>query len=71
MSDECCSSLACLRDHRLVCTHPPFAPPQVLELLMPVVSDLGTPLEVVAMAALSLGLVFSGSCHEDISQVPE
>eukprot|EP00962_Isochrysis_galbana_P049608 scaffold21099_cov85-Isochrysis_galbana.AAC.2 len=35
---------------------------------MPVVSDLDTPLEVVAMAALSLGLVFSGSCHEDIAQ---
>eukprot|EP00967_Tisochrysis_lutea_P028393 scaffold33028_cov32-Tisochrysis_lutea.AAC.2 len=35
---------------------------------MPLVSDLDTPLEVVAIASLSLGLVFSGSCHEDIAQ---
>ena len=41
---------------------------QVLELLMPVVADIDTPLEVAAVAALSLGLVFAGSCHEDISQ---
>uniref|UniRef100_A0A7S4BU81 26S proteasome non-ATPase regulatory subunit 2 homolog n=1 Tax=Chrysotila carterae TaxID=13221 RepID=A0A7S4BU81_CHRCT len=41
---------------------------EVLELLMPVVADLDTPLEVVAITSLALGLVFTGSCHDDISQ---
>jgi len=41
---------------------------EVLEQLMPVVSDLDSPLDVTAIAALALGLVFSASCHEDISQ---
>ncbi|EOD21217.1 hypothetical protein EMIHUDRAFT_469845 [Emiliania huxleyi CCMP1516] len=41
---------------------------EVLEQLVPVVADLDTPLEVVAMASLSLGLTFAGSCHEDITQ---
>jgi 26S proteasome regulatory subunit N1 len=43
-------------------------PLQVLELLMPLVADIETSLEVVAMAALSLGLTFVGTCNEDISQ---
>ena len=42
----------------------------MLEQLVPVVADLDTPLEVVAMASLSLGLTFAGSCHEDTSQPP-
>eukprot|EP00320_Phaeocystis_rex_P019011 CAMPEP_0119057336 /NCGR_PEP_ID=MMETSP1178-20130426/1809_1 /TAXON_ID=33656 /ORGANISM="unid sp, Strain CCMP2000" /LENGTH=627 /DNA_ID=CAMNT_0007038153 /DNA_START=52 /DNA_END=1932 /DNA_ORIENTATION=+ len=41
---------------------------EVLELLMPLVADLETSLEVVAMASLSLGLAFVSTCHEDISQ---
>ena len=41
---------------------------QVLELLMPLVADIETPLEVVAMAALSLGLAYVGTCNEDIAQ---
>jgi len=40
----------------------------VLELLMPLVADIETPLEVVAMAALSLGLAYVGTCNEDIAQ---
>ena len=35
---------------------------------MPVVSDEEQPLEVVAMAALSLGLAYVGTCNEDIAQ---
>lgn len=40
----------------------------MLELLLPVVADTDTPLEVACFAALSLGLVFVGSCHDDICQ---
>ena len=35
---------------------------------MPVVSDEEQPLEVVAMAALSLGLAFASSCNADVAQ---
>ena len=35
---------------------------------MPLVADIETPLEVVAMAALSLGLAYVGTCNEDIAQ---
>ena len=41
---------------------------EVLEALMPVVSDDEAALDVVAMAALSLGLTFAGSCNGEISQ---
>jgi len=41
---------------------------EVLELLMPVVADLDTPLDVAAIASLSLGLVFAASANDDISQ---
>lgn len=44
------------------------APTQVLELLLPIVADTDAPLEAAAYAALSLGLVFVGSCHDDICQ---
>ena len=35
---------------------------------MPVVTDESTPLDVAAFAALSLGLVFVGTCHEECVQ---
>jgi len=38
---------------------------EVSELLTEVIHDDSAPLEVVAFAALSLGLVFCGTCHED------
>ena len=41
---------------------------EVAELLVPVVTDDAAPLDVVAFAALSLGLVFVGTCHEDCVQ---
>jgi 26S proteasome regulatory subunit N1 len=41
---------------------------EVLEALMPVVSNEDLSLEVVAMASLSLGLAFAGSCNADIAQ---
>ena len=39
---------------------------EVLELLLPLVSDTGLTMEISAMAALSLGLVFTASCNGDI-----
>mmetsp|Transcript_28416 Transcript_28416/g.45503 ORF Transcript_28416/g.45503 Transcript_28416/m.45503 type:complete len:952 (+) Transcript_28416:188-3043(+) len=41
---------------------------EVQELLVPVVTDDLTPLDVAAFAALSLGLVFVGTCHEECVQ---
>ena len=38
---------------------------EVSELLTEVIHDDTAPLEVVAFAALSLGLVFCGTCHEE------
>ena len=38
---------------------------EVGELLSPLVGDPAVSLEVAAFAALALGLVFVGSCHED------
>ena len=38
----------------------------VLDLLLPLVSDTTLTMEVSSMAALSLGLVFAGSCNGDI-----
>ena len=35
------------------------------ELLSPLLSDPAVSMEVAAFAALALGLVFVGSCHED------
>jgi Proteasome/cyclosome repeat len=40
---------------------------EVLELLLPLVSDTTLTIELSALAALSLGLVFVGSCHGDIT----
>ncbi|GBB88799.1 hypothetical protein RclHR1_01540022 [Rhizophagus clarus] len=39
----------------------------VLELLSPFISDTTLSMEIASLAALSLGLVFVGSCHGDIS----
>lgn len=35
---------------------------------MPVLAEGKTPLDVVAFTAISLGLVFVGSCNEDVAQ---
>ncbi len=41
---------------------------EVQEVLVPVITDESTPMDVVAFAALSLGLVFVGTCHEECVQ---
>ncbi|CAK7894420.1 26S proteasome regulatory subunit Rpn1p [[Candida] anglica] len=40
---------------------------EVLNLLLPLVSDLDVPVEVSSLAALALGHVFVGTCHGDIT----
>ena len=40
---------------------------EVLDLLLPLVSDLDTSLEVSCLAALALGHTFVGTCHGDIT----
>ena len=40
---------------------------EVLELLLPLVSDTGLTMELSSMAALALGLVFTSSCNGDIT----
>eukprot|EP00735_Rhodelphis_limneticus_P006874 TRINITY_DN19332_c0_g1::TRINITY_DN19332_c0_g1_i1::g.15859::m.15859 TRINITY_DN19332_c0_g1::TRINITY_DN19332_c0_g1_i1::g.15859 ORF type:complete len:890 (-),score=276.33,sp/P56701/PSMD2_BOVIN/50.00/0.0,PC_rep/PF01851.17/1.5e+04,PC_rep/PF01851.17/40,PC_rep/PF01851.17/0.023,PC_rep/PF01851.17/0.00081,PC_rep/PF01851.17/27,PC_rep/PF01851.17/67,PC_rep/PF01851.17/0.0053,PC_rep/PF01851.17/7.7e+02,HEAT_2/PF13646.1/15,HEAT_2/PF13646.1/11,HEAT_2/PF13646.1/6,HEAT_2/PF13646.1/0.053 TRINITY_DN19332_c0_g1_i1:208- len=40
----------------------------VLELLTPVIADTGVITEIAAFAALSAGLIFVGSCHDDAAQ---
>jgi 26S proteasome regulatory subunit N1 len=39
----------------------------LLELLVPIVVDTNVSVELSAMAALSLGLVFVGRCNEDVT----
>lgn len=56
-----------LRTH-ILSARATIAPAQVLEMLLPVVADTDTPLDVACFAALALGLVFVGSCHDDICQ---
>lgn len=41
---------------------------QVRNLLSPVLSDPKAPLDVIAFTALSLGLVYVGSCNEEVAQ---
>ncbi|CAL6276423.1 predicted protein [Bathycoccus prasinos] len=41
---------------------------EVAELLTPIVTDESTPMDVCAFAALSLGLVYCGTCHEESVQ---
>lgn len=40
---------------------------EILDLLLPVVSDCGVTMELSSLAALSLGLVYAGSCNGDIT----
>ena len=40
---------------------------EVLNLLLPLVSDLDAPLEVSCLSALALGHVFVGTCHGDVT----
>ncbi|KAJ3410476.1 proteasome regulatory particle base subunit [Chytridiales sp. JEL 0842] len=40
---------------------------ELVDLLLPLVSDTGLTMELSAMAALSLGLIFVGTCHGDIT----
>jgi 26S proteasome regulatory subunit N1 len=40
---------------------------EVLELLLPIVSDTTVTMELSALAALSLGLVFVGTCNGDVA----
>ncbi|KAI9361204.1 armadillo-type protein [Zopfochytrium polystomum] len=39
----------------------------LLELLLPLISDSALSMELASLAALSLGLIFVGSCHGDIT----
>ncbi|ERN05723.1 hypothetical protein AMTR_s00006p00242820 [Amborella trichopoda] len=41
---------------------------EVLRLLAPILIDLKVPIDVIAFTALSLGLIYVGSCHDDIAQ---
>ncbi|KAK6134922.1 hypothetical protein DH2020_031342 [Rehmannia glutinosa] len=41
---------------------------QVRSLLMPILADGKSPLDVIAFTAVSLGLVYVGSCNEDVAQ---
>jgi 26S proteasome regulatory subunit N1 len=38
----------------------------LLDMLVPVLVDTGVSVELSAMAALSLGLIFVGKCNEDV-----
>lgn len=40
---------------------------EVLELLLPIVSDTTVTMELSSFAALSLGLVFVGTCNGDVA----
>jgi 26S proteasome regulatory subunit N1 len=40
--------------------------PEILESLIPLIIDTGYPMEISAMAALCLGIVFVGSCNSDV-----
>ncbi|MCL7031361.1 hypothetical protein MKW94_027532 [Papaver nudicaule] len=41
---------------------------QIHEQLSPILSDSNAPLDVIAFTAISLGLVFVGSCNADVAQ---
>lgn len=36
--------------------------------MTPILNDANVPLEVIAFTAISLGLVYVGSCNEDVAQ---
>ncbi|KAJ7533199.1 hypothetical protein O6H91_13G037300 [Diphasiastrum complanatum] len=41
---------------------------EVLELLTPIITDSKVGVDVAGFAAIALGLVYVGSCHEDVAQ---
>ncbi|RZC86510.1 hypothetical protein C5167_030588 [Papaver somniferum] len=41
---------------------------QIYQQLSPILGDSNAPLDVIAFTAISLGLVFVGSCNEDVAQ---
>ncbi|KAI3844239.1 hypothetical protein MKX03_032310, partial [Papaver bracteatum] len=41
---------------------------QIYKQLSPILGDSNAPLDVIAFTAISLGLVFVGSCHADVAQ---
>ena len=41
---------------------------QVYALLSPLVTDPKSSLDIIAFAALSLGIIYAGSCHYRVSQ---
>ncbi|KAL4202711.1 hypothetical protein AMTRI_Chr02g222470 [Amborella trichopoda] len=41
---------------------------EVLQLLAPILIDLKVPIEVIAFTAISLGLIYVGSCNDDVAQ---
>jgi len=40
---------------------------EVLDLLLPLVSDTSLSMELASLAALSIGMIFVGTCHGDIT----
>jgi 26S proteasome regulatory subunit N1 len=40
----------------------------LMELLLPIITDSSQDMQISAMAALSCGLIFVGSCHSDVSE---
>jgi len=58
--------LCLANDWRLGVAYTGTARDDVLELLLPIVSDSSLSIEIASIAALSLGLVFVGSCHGEI-----
>lgn len=41
---------------------------QIRKILTPILGDTKTPLDVLAFTAISLGLVYVGSCNEEVAQ---
>lgn len=45
-----------------------FSYKQVLDLLTPIVQDSKSPIDLAGFAAVALGLVYVGSCNDDVAQ---
>ena len=41
----------------------------LLDLLMPIISDVGLEMQLVGAAALALGFIFVGTCHGDLTSL--
>ena len=52
---------------RLGLAHAGTHSPNILALLLPVVADESVSMELASLAALSLGIVFTGSCNAEIT----